>query len=277
MNFLQTSDFFRSHEGTAVPISHRWRGRTRLRIKDFFCDLSLVLSPRLRAARSRKPARAERILIVGIEVPSRSADIHDVVARLRRGSRHDISVSISPMLDQGKFANITAAISSAAAPLASFDWLVITDDDIAFPARLLDDMVAIAAAADLALSQPSHAFLSHATYSITLRRCGLLARRTNFVEIGPLTLIRADIFSALLPFPASRWCYGIDLLWSVAARRAGRRIGIIDATPIRHLRPVAASYDIDAARDEGQRLLNEHGVVENRRDLFELNDSVLET
>ena len=36
--------------------------------------------------------------------------------------------------------------------------------------------------------------------------------------------------------------WGLDAHWSAAAARAGLRLGIVDATPVRHLRPVAASY-----------------------------------
>ncbi len=229
----------------------------------------------MRRVRAAGASKAARVLIVGIEVPSRVADIHATVARLKQKSRHAIVTSIVPMLDRGKFANIDAAIEGASEPLHSFDWLVLTDDDISFSPDLLDDLIAIASAADLALVQPSHAFVSHATYRITQRRYGTLARRTNFVEIGPLTLVRADLFDAVVPSPPSRWCYGIDLLWSAAARCAGLRIGIIDASPVRHLRPVAGGYDMDAARAEGQALIRNHNVTENRADLFGRNETVL--
>ena len=131
------------------------------------------------------------MLIVGVEVPSRKDDIHAVLARLQRRSRHRIETSVVPMADRGKFANIDAAIRAAPAPLATFDWLIATDDDIAFHGPFLDDLIALAEAADLSLAQPAHAIGSHTTYSITRRRPGSLVRRTRFVEIGPLTLVTA--------------------------------------------------------------------------------------
>lgn len=218
------SDFLSSHLGTAKPLNaRRWR---QLRLLDKLYDARVRLGRGMRKVR-REAARLgpARVLVVGIEVPSRAADIHSVVGRLHAGSRHD--------------------------------------------------MIAIAARADLALAQPAHGFASHATYSITRRRFGSLARRTDFVEIGPLTLVRADLFAELVPFPPSRWCYGIDLLWSEVARRRGKRIGIVDATPVRHLRPVAASYDMGVAREEGRALLVEHGITINRAELFARDELVL--
>ncbi len=184
-------------------------------------------------------------------------------------------MSIAPMLDQGKFANIDLAIEQAGRPLSAHDWLVIVDDDIAFERGLLDDMIAVAAHTDLALAQPAHGIASHATYAVTRRRFGSLARRTDFVEIGPLTLVRSDLFADLVPFPASRWCYGIDLMWSEIVRRKRRRMGVVDATPIRHLRPVAVSYNLDAAWEEGRSLLIRHGVEINRAELFARDEIVL--
>lgn len=268
------SDFFVSHAGTAKPIGVRHRQQRRL--IDIVFDSRLLLGGGMRKVR-RKAASDDpaRVLIVGIEVPSRPGDVHSVITRLRASSKHDVTVSIAPMLNRGKFENIDSAIERAPEPLSAYDWLVIVDDDIAFGRSFLDDLIAAAIQADLALAQPAHGFASHATYKITRRRFGSLARRTDFVEIGPLTLVRSDLFADLVPFPPSRWCYGIDLLWSEIVRRRGRSMGIIDATPVRHLRPVANSYDVDAAREEGHALLVEHGVTIDRAELFARDEVIL--
>lgn len=277
MTGLPTSDFFRSHEGTVRALPDSRRERARLHIKDFICNLKTRFSPNLRKIHDADSGKIYSVLIVGVEVPSRAADIHKTITRLRKSTKHNTTVSIAPMLDRGKFANLDAAIADSPSPLSTFDWLVLTDDDIEFSSRFLDDLIAIAAASDLGLSQPAHAYFSHTTYSITRRRYGSLARRTNFVEIGPLTLVRADLFDALIPSPPSRWCYGIDLLWSVRARQLARRIGIIDGATVRHTRPVAASYNMDEARAEGERLIVAYGVTDNRSDLFGTDEVILRT
>lgn len=267
------SDFFDTHTGNAESLDPRrlWRYRLRDRLLTLDLHVGRALS---RIRRSQRSYRA-RVLIVGVEVPARAADLHRVMGLLQRGSRHVIDVAIAPMENRGKFANIDAAIQLAPHPLAHYDWLVVTDDDIAFATSFLDDLIGVARSADLAISQPAHAIESHTTYAITKRRRGSIARRTNFVEIGPLTLLRADTFAALIPFPESRWCYGIDVLWSEIAKRNGYRMGIVDGTPIRHLRPVAASYDMDDAIAEGRELLRRFDVRRNRDELFARNDVVV--
>lgn len=247
-----------------------------LRVLDALCEGRVRFGNGLRRVR-RAAAQQEavRVLIVGIEVPSRPAEIQRVMSQLVHSSRHRVTLSVTPMLDQGKFANIDKAIAEAPVPLDQHDWLIIADDDIVFQPGMLDDLLAIANEADFALAQTAHAFDSHTTYQITRRRFGSLARRTDFVEIGPLTLIRRDLFPALIPFPPSRWCYGIDLVWAEIARRLGYHIGVIDGAPVRHVRPVGASYDMDAARREGALLLAAHGVSIGRIELFSRNEVVL--
>ncbi len=272
MNSL--SDFFDIHSGAAAPLLGQ--SRLKLRLRDQLYDLAVRRGRGLAKVRSRASATpAQRVLVVGVEVPSRGSDIHQVVDALAEGSRHEIVRSITSMGDRGKFANIDVAIEEAPEPLSGFDWLIVTDDDISFAPGFLDDMIALATEADLSISQPAHAFESHASYTITKRRWNSLVRRTTFVEIGPLTLFRADAFETFIPFPASRWCYGIDLLWTELAEKKGMRMGIIDGTAIRHLRPVAGSYGMDGAIEEGRAFLSRFDLRRKRDDLWKTNEVVL--
>ena len=92
---------------------------------------------------------------------------------------------------------------------------------------------------------------------MTRRQPGLAARRTRFVEIGPVTAVHASAFATLLPFPALHMGWGLDAHWSAAAADAGLALGVVDATPVRHLRPVAASYPHAAAIAEADAFLAE--------------------
>ena len=189
------------------------------------------------------------------------------MARVAHGltsGRHQVERSVISMGDRGKFANVEAAIASAPSPLTSCDWLVIVDDDVDFAPGFLDDFIAAAEAADLAIAQPAHKFDSYANYRLTHRRWGALVRQTRFVEIGPLTALRRDTFAELIPFPASRWCYGIDVYWAALAQAHGWKMGVVDGTPIRHLRPVATAYDSAGAVAEGREMLARLGVSMDR-------------
>jgi len=212
-------------------------------------------------------APARRILAVGIEVPGRSEDIHRVMGRLKASTHHHLDVSIATLTPgKGKFENIQAALDQT--NLADYAWLVIIDDDVAFRRTMLDRLIGFSEACDFKIAQPAHRLSSYASYDITLRRPDCLARQTRFVEIGPLTAIHHTTFSKLVPFPPSRWAYGLDVMWSHTAQAQGWKMGVIDACPIGHLRPVAGTYSIDEARAEGAGLIQRLGIVETRQDIL---------
>lgn len=251
-------DFFTSNRGLARQYKQRYPRLALVldRVHDAGLASSRALA-RLRREAAKAPPR--NVLIVGVEVPTRLGEMAAVAERLRLG-RHRTTVSIVPMADRGKFANADVAIAAAPAPLESYDWLIIADDDIAFEPGFLEDFIAASEAAGLSIAQPAHRFDSYANFGLTHRRWGALVRETRFVEIGPLTAFRRETFADLVPFPTSRWCYGIDVYWASMAEAKGWRMGVVDATPIRHLRPVARAYDAAGAITEGRELLERFGV-----------------
>jgi GT2 family glycosyltransferase len=204
-----------------------------------------------RAARTEPPRR--RVLAAGVVRPELAATARAIAAELER-SRHEVALHLAagaPGL--GKWANLRATL--AAHPPDGADWLLIVDDDVVLPAGFLDAFLCVAERFDLALAQPAHAFASHAAWPVTRRRPGTIARRTRFVEIGPVTAIHRSALATLLPFPSLEMGWGLDAHWSAAAAADGLRLGVVDATPIRHLRPVAAAYPRAAAEEEAARFL----------------------
>jgi hypothetical protein len=81
------------------------------------------------------------------------------------------------------------------------------------------------------------------------------------VEIGPLTALSAKAAEALLPFPDLQMGWGLDARWSAIAADHGWPVGVIDATPIRHLRPIASTYPRDAAIAEAEAFLDGRAYV----------------
>ena len=127
--------------------------------------------------------------------------------------------------------------------LSQFDWVVVTDDDVAFDTGSLAAFLWTAEKAGLALAQPAHASGSFSNHEITLWKPHTMARLTTFVEIGPLFAIRRDYFGKLLPFPErSGMGWGLDVEWS-DLQSSGARLGIVDWVTLRHLRPAATNYD----------------------------------
>ena len=61
-----------------------------------------------------------------------------------------------------------------------------------------------------------------------------VARRTRLVEIGPVTAFHRSVAGELLPFPPLRMGWGLDSHWGGLALERGWRLGVVDATPVRH-------------------------------------------
>lgn len=266
------ADWFTDYSGASPNFrSRRWRALGA--VLDPLFDLSLQLQG---VSSIHRTVKSRRILIVGVEVPSRPGDIHKVLSGLTRTSRHSVELVTIPMAEGvGKFANVERALATV--NFSEFDWLVIADDDISFGKHTLDRLIALSEAADLKISQPAHKRSSVASYQVTLRKPRSFARETHFVEIGPMTAFHKSVFDFVIPFPRSRWCYGIDILWSEIARKNGFKIGIVDAATIRHLRPVANSYNIDRAIAEGEAFINGLQVPRTRRDVLAFEEIVLPT
>jgi hypothetical protein len=244
-----------------------WRGYRGGRVTDPVFDLRLALNPRYRAlARHAAKMPSRRVHIASVDVPGRRNALESVLRTLT-ASRHNVTVSLAPLGDRGKFENINLALRDV--DLRSVDWLIVVDDDVALPSRFLDRFLYASEAASLRISQPAHRFRSHTTYQVTQRVWNSLVHTTRFVECGPLTAFHRDIFGYVMPFPETRWSWGLDLIWAEMARREGFRIGVVDATPIKHLRPVAQSYDAGAAEAEMQELLQRFGVHSSSQEIPE--------
>ena len=126
--------------------------------------------------------------------------------------------------------------------IGGFDYVLVVDDDIYLPRHFLPSFLAYQEAFDFALAQPARAWHSHFDHAFALRRPWLLARRTRFVECGPLVSFRREAAAALLPFAHPQQLWGLDLVWPLAIEGRSLRMGIIDAVAVDHsLRPQAAA------------------------------------
>jgi GT2 family glycosyltransferase len=238
-------------------------------VRDLRADLALAARGvpwRLDRAAERAPRR--RVLALVVERP----DVPNLVAGVRRQlarSHHEVELRAGHAGGRGKFENLNELLADGmgrgrGGPLAGgaagrWDWLLLVDDDVVLPRRFLDRFLFLAERFDLALAQPAHRERSHAAWPLTRRRRGALVRETPWVEIGPVVALRGDTLATLLPFPALRTGWGLDAHWAAIAREHGWRVGIVDATPVRHLlRPIGAGYPRDAAVEEARAFLADH-------------------
>lgn len=260
------TDFFRSQFGNYLDLP-LWRKRRVGPLTDLLFDLRLKLNSSFRAIQHKvsHPTKLN-VLAIGVDVPARSADLTRVLNSLS-SSQHKMTYARAPLIEgRGKFQNINAALKDY--ELDSFDWLIVTDDDIKIRPNFVDTFLYLADLQALKICMPAHCFESYMGYAITQRHWNSLARVTHFVECGPLTAFHRNVFSFCLPFPETRWAWGIDVVWSEQARARNYQVGIIDACPIKHLRPVAESYDNRAAREEAEEFLFREGVRHQRSEIL---------
>ena len=261
---IAETDFFKSRDYERDGPS--WRSRRLGLITDALFDLPLALcdaTGRVRREASQLPV--QRVLVASVNVPHREAELEKVLAALRR-TRHDVTVALAPVGDRGKFHNINLALHQH--DISAFDWLIVTDDDIALPPGFVDNFLYLATKAKLHLCQPAHRFHSFNRFLLTYRAWNSLVRLTNFVESGPITAFHRDSLGLLLPFPELRWSWGVDITWSEIGRRHDLRLGIIDATPIEHLKPISSNYDYKVAIAEAMEFLRQQGVTSSKKDIL---------
>ena len=235
-----------------------------------------TLAPlRVRRAAGRLPPRD--VLVLGIYAPDGAAAMAQAVATLRE-SPHRVSFVLGALGERdpalaeetmlgglagaGKFENLNRLL--AAIP-ATADWTLVIDDDVALPGGFLAGFLACAERFGLQLAQPAHRHASHAAWPVTRRARATLARRTRLVEIGPVTAFHSSVAGALLPFPPLRMGWGLDAHWGGLAAQRGWRLGVVDATPVRHhSRRPASNYDRSAAIAELADFLPGRPYVDRR-------------
>ena len=246
----EQDDFLSGTSGQVFGI----RATSKAVVEDALLDA--VAMARLRQWRLHRAARKSarrRVLALAVErtgEPNLLPGTRDELLR----SRHEVHFASTAAGNRGKWENLNALLADN--PPDGHDWVVIVDDDVWLPRGFLDTFLFLVERFELRMAQPAHRRRSHAAWQVTRRRAGSVVRETAFVEIGPLVAFHQVAFEALLPFPDLRAGWGLDAHWSAIARERGWRIGIVDATPIRHgLRRIAASYDRKEAIAEGRRFL----------------------
>jgi GT2 family glycosyltransferase len=258
-------DFLSGESGTVGGLD-----AVRRRAEDELVDaLELASGRRLRLARAarREPPR-RRVLVLCVERPERRVMAGAIRSELAR-SRHELELRFGPPGAAGKFENLNRLLAAGPSrehsqaeghgnPIADYDWLLAIDDDVVLPRGFADNLLFLAERFALDLAQPAHCASSHAAWRVTRRQPGAVARETRFVEIGPVTAFARRTFPTLLPFPALRMGWGLDLHWAALAGERGWRRGVLDAVAIRHAAaPAAQAYSREAAVAEARTFLSE--------------------
>jgi hypothetical protein len=141
----------------------------------------------------------------------------------------------------------------------SFDWLVVSDDDLVFTRGDVVSLQRCCERAGLDLAQPGRADAA-VSHGITAARRLSRARRTSFVEIGPLFVVGPRWRDRIVPFPpGSGMGWGLELDWFGLAEE-GCVLGIVDSLPVRHEGTAGEDYDAPAEFARLQQLFAARGV-----------------
>lgn len=207
-----------------------------------------------------------RVLAVGVYMADRPHTAAHMIHELATSRDHAVTqrwIALAPG-GRGRFdLPMTASVVTERTPkftlldqltedAQDFDWLLICDDDVEVGPGFLDRLIGLSERHDFALSQPARTADSFTDHPIVQVMPGLAARRTRFVEIGPVVCLRRDAMRVLLPFgPECGMGWGLDFVWPARIERAGLRLGIVDAAPVAHrIRPPAVAYDGGSARSD---------------------------
>ncbi|GAP37529.1 DUF707 domain-containing protein [Piscinibacter sakaiensis] len=133
-----------------------------------------------------------------------------------------------------------------AAQIAGYRYVWLPDDDLLCDPAGVARMFAVCEDLGLELAQPALTPDSYFSHAITLQHAGFQLRFTNFVEIMAPVLSQAMLARVLPTLAGNASGYGLDGLWPRMSSLG--RLAIIDATPIRHTRPVGGPNHALASR-----------------------------
>ena len=143
---------------------------------------------------------------------------------------------------------------------SSEGWLVISDDDVVFDRGDVLALVSLSTHAELDLAQPARSE-KDVDHVITAARRLSVARRTSFVEIGPLFAVGPGWRDRIVPFPEERGMgWGLELEWH-ELHREGCELGIVDAVRVRHMGQRGEGYDFRADVHRVHAELEERGFA----------------
>jgi hypothetical protein len=227
--------------------------------------------------RESKKTEEKSVLVTGIYLSGQKNNIEHIVKSLDGSSDGwRVTQRWTAIGDGGvpeKVLNVTVESLKIGAPkfvllnkifereaLDDYDYVIVCDDDIALPQGFLADYLGLVTKYDLALAQPARTHSSYIDHRIVEQFDGLLARRTRFVEIGPLFSVRKDIYSVMFPFDESSYMgWGYDFVWPCLIEKKGLHMGIVDATPVEHsMRAPVNNYNYDDADRSQSAYMSKH-------------------
>jgi hypothetical protein len=203
-----------------------------------------------------------------LDAPDRDFDLF-ISYYGRTPGRHQEDADFYEARPGPKWPAIAALLEQNLPALGAYDTFWFPDDDLAASGPVIDRMFAFFHAFQLCLAQPALTRNSYYTWDTLLQDSRAHIRYTRFVEVMAPIFSRAALEVCRPTFAESRSGWGLDWVWPTLCRQAGLgRMAILDATPVRHTRPVGGELyrnhpDLDP-RNDAVRLLRKYGIAEVR-------------
>lgn len=151
-----------------------------------------------------------------------------------------------------------------------YDAFWFPDDDISATTDTINRMFSFFHAFQLSLAQPALTQDSFYTWDTLLQNPDYVLRFSKFIEVMVPIFDRTALKACLPTFSESRSGWGLDWLWpQLCGKGRPDSIAIIDATPVRHTRPLGGNLyknnpDIDPLADEKQ-ILEKYNLARERQ------------
>jgi hypothetical protein len=223
----------------------------------------------------------EKVLVVGIYLSDKDNNAKDLVRNFYRSSHYQVVQKWAALGEsdiESELKQVTELRIKEKTPkfkilnrlfakekLGEYEFVIITDDDISLPESFIDNYLGLVDKYRFSLAQPARTHESNIDHPIVEQLDGLLARKTRFVEIGPLFSIRKDLYPYLIPFDEDAGMgWGLDSVWPCIVEEAGLSMGIVDAFPVEHkMRPPLFNYSRKEAEEEMNRCLKKKKHLSN--------------
>jgi tetratricopeptide (TPR) repeat protein/2-polyprenyl-3-methyl-5-hydroxy-6-metoxy-1,4-benzoquinol methylase len=231
------------------------------------------LNPR---QRNKRPEKRKKVLVAGVYLADRENTAADIAAVISASKDFDVVqkwVAIGDGTPDETLAAVTVARLDGMKPkyailndlfdrehLEDFDFIINIDDDVVLPHGFIDEFCRRQAQLGFVIAQPARTLNSWIDHPIVGRQPGVIARRTHFVEIGPVISFHRSVYGMVFPFDCtSSMGWGYENVWAYNCREANLPIGIIDAVPIDHsLRKPVVNYTWEKADRERSEYFRMH-------------------
>lgn len=149
-----------------------------------------------------------------------------------------------------------------------YDCFWFPDDDISVGTQTINRLFSFFRAFELSLAQPALTPDSYYSWPQLIQRQNTALRYVDFVELMVPMFSRHALQACLKTFDQNRSGWGLDWVWpKLIGNRDKKAIAIIDATPVKHTRPLGGELyknnpDMNP-RTEAKKIFTHYGIEEN--------------